>query len=294
MCGIHAVISASAPSELSENLKRCLCNRGPDYMHTHATRLSTRDEDAPTTHLVFTSTVLALRGDHIARQPFVDPESGSVFCWNGEAWKIRNHDVAGNDGEVLAGLLNDAIRCSPCEREQAVLKVLRAIEGPFAFVLFDKPSNRVYYGRDRLGRRSLLVQLDSQQLVLSSVADSLDPSWKEVEADGVYVVDLESAKPKTGSNEPFTTPTRREWLEGHDALDFVSALLQPGLCLLSMFGTGNRLTSLGLCHWKVQRLDSEQTSTSDSWLVVSQGPLPAIDRVAQTACFECARATLYR
>lgn len=223
MCGIHAVISTSGSSEISENLKRCLCNRGPDHIQTHATRLSTRNDDAPTTQLVFTSTVLALRGDHVARQPFIDPASGSVFCWNGEAWKIRHQHVAGNDGETIAGLLNDAIRCgNPCDREHAILDVLRAIDGPFAFVLFDKPSNRVYYGRDRLGRRSLLMQAVSQQLILSSVADSADLSWKEVEADGVYVLDLDRNDPGNGLNESFTSPTRRDWLEGDDALDFVS------------------------------------------------------------------------
>lgn len=172
MCGIHVAISSSKPDEISANLKRCLCNRGPDHLATHATRLSDNaDDGTATTSLTFTSTVLALRGDHVAQQPFVDSASGSVFCWNGEAWRVRQHTVTGNDGEALAGLLNDAIRKSASEREGAILKVLRSIDGPFAFVFFDKPSSRVYFGRDRLGRRSLLVKEGRQGLVLSSVAD---------------------------------------------------------------------------------------------------------------------------
>lgn len=241
MCGIHAVISASAPGELSSSLRRRLCSRGPDHISTHEARLSCSgpDEDGdgnadvpPTTkvHLAFTSTVLALRGDHVARQPLVDPDSGSVFCWNGEAWKARHHDVDGNDGEAIAGLLSDAVRRSGSarDREEGLLRVLRSIDGPFAFVFFDKPSGRVYFGRDRLGRRSLLIRADGAQLVISSVADSADESWKEVEADGVYVLDLSEETPGSWSTEPFTSLSRREWLEGGESVDFVSLPWKEG------------------------------------------------------------------
>lgn len=202
-------------------------------MFTRETRLSNTANDESTIHLAFTSTVLALRGDHIARQPFVDPQSESIFCWNGEAWKIRHHDVAGNDGETIANLLNQATRCdSPDERETGILKVLRSIDGPFAFVFFDKPSKRVYFGRDRLGRRSLLLQVDSNRLVLSSIADSVDPSWKEVEADGVYVVEIVELKLGNGESSSLTAVSRRAWLEGEDEVDFVSCCCRQALCAL--------------------------------------------------------------
>lgn len=239
MCGIHAVISTSAPGELSSSLRQRLCSRGPDHISTHEARLSRsgphEDEDGggnadvpPTTkvHLAFTSTVLALRGDHVARQPLVDPDSGSVFCWNGEAWKVRHHDVDGNDSEAIAGLLSDAVRRSGSarDREEGVLRVLRSIDGPFAFVFFDKPSGRVYFGRDRLGRRSLLLRADGAQLVISSVAESADESWKEVEADGVYVLDLSEETPGSWSS----SLSRQDWLEGEESVDFVSLPLKEG------------------------------------------------------------------
>lgn len=232
MCGIHVVISSSEPGEIPANLHRCLCNRGPDHILTRQTRLDDAQGDAQATNLAFTSTVLALRGDHIAQQPFVDSASGSVFCWNGEAWKIRHHDVAGNDGEVVAGLLNEAITQSSAEREDAILKVLRSIDGPFAFVFFDKPSKKLYFGRDRLGRRSLLIRQDDQELVLSSVADSIDSQWKEVEADGVYVVELASREQQVdGTNEFGRVATRLQWLEGEDAEHFVSPIAAGVQCL---------------------------------------------------------------
>lgn len=245
MCGIHAVISASAPGELSPSLRQRLCSRGPDHISTHEARLlpsrSNPDDDgdgggAPPTeavHLAFNSTVLALRGDRVARQPFVDPDTGSVLCWNGEAWRVRHHDVGdGNDGEAIAGLLSEAVRGGggARDREEGVLRILRSIDGPFAFVFLDRPSGRVYFGRDRLGRRSLLVRADGAQLVLSSVAGSADESWKEVEADGVYVLDLGGGTPGPGSwsTDPCTSLSRREWVEGEEAVDFVSLSMKEG------------------------------------------------------------------
>lgn len=227
MCGIHAVVSAKKPDELSPTLKRCLCNRGPDHIRTTETRL---DGDDSSTFLEFTSTVLALRGDHLAQQPFTDSETGSVFCWNGEAWKIRHHDVSGNDGEVIALLLNAAVRDSQEDREGAILGVLSYINGPFAFVFFDKTSRKLYFGRDRLGRRSLLIKHDGSQLILSSIADTTDPEWEEVEADGIYVADLQQRQPKETDGKPFVPITRHDWLVGDDREDFVSFLRLQILC----------------------------------------------------------------
>lgn len=222
MCGIHAVISAFYPGEIPSILKQCLCNRGPDYISTHRIRVDVfRQGTTASTHLALTSTVLGLRGDQIAKQPFVDPQNGSALCWNGEAWKIKHHDVTGNDGEVIARLLFDATGRSLADREDAILNVLRSIDGPFAFVFFDASSNKLYFGRDRLGRRSLLVRDDGDMVILSSVAETVDPSWREVEADGVYVLDL-------AHEDGFTSANRRDWLEGEEYASFVSSPAQLG------------------------------------------------------------------
>ncbi|KAL1856512.1 hypothetical protein Daus18300_010669 [Diaporthe australafricana] len=224
MCGIHAVISASQPGEIASDLRRCLCNRGPDHITTHETRLVQGGADhTSATHLAFTSSVLALRGDHVAQQPFIDPETGSVFCWNGEAWKIRHHDVSGNDGEAIAALLYQAVGRVLEDREAAILQVLRSIDGPFAFVFFDKPSGKVYYGRDRLGRRSLVIREGPQGITLSSIADAVDPQWREVEADGIHVLDAANLRFKYHESEgEAPEATRLDWLDDAGAADFVS------------------------------------------------------------------------
>lgn len=66
------------------------------------------------------------------------------------------------------------------------------MRGPYAFVFYDAPNKRVYYGRDCLGRRSLLRKdaVDGT-IVLSSVCNNASgEAWAEVDADGIHVVDL--------------------------------------------------------------------------------------------------------
>lgn len=187
MCGIYAVISQSSPSPIEPSFARRLCSRGPDHIGTVHAKLG--QKDCPLS-LSFTSTVLSLRGDHIAKQPLVDERTGSILCWNGEAWRIRGQPLSGSDTEAILALLLDASFCKEFQAsEDPVLDALRTIEGPFAFIYFDKPSNRLYYGRDRLGRRSLLMNPGSS-FVLSSIAESSSEGWVEVEADGCYTIQL--------------------------------------------------------------------------------------------------------
>lgn len=248
------MISASQPGEIALDLRRCLCNRGPDHITTHETRLVQGGADGTSvTHLAFTSSVLALRGDHVAQQPFIDPETGSVFCWNGEAWKIRQHDVSGNDGEAIAALLNQAVGRVLEDREAAILKVLRSIDGPFAFVFFDKPSGKIYYGRDRLGRRSLVIREGSQGITLSSITDAVDPQWREVEADGIYVLDAAKMRfnhPASEGEAP--AATRLDWLDEAGAADFVSVLLRLSPVLHHTHSKYLELTHIGVQHWQIQ------------------------------------------
>ncbi|KAI3558114.1 asparagine synthase [Colletotrichum abscissum] len=202
MCGIHAVVSCDGFQSLPRDVKTCLCNRGPD----HLGEVRCQPPGDSSVFLTLTSTVLALRGDHVTQQPFRDASSGSVLCWNGEAWKIAGEPVQGNDGEAIFALLTAA--SSRGTEEDAVLNVLRRIEGPFAFVYFDATSSRLFYGRDRLGRRSLLLNGEGG-IRLSSIAESTSSSWAEVEADGIYVVDLAA-----WDSDSLKSSSPRSWTPG--------------------------------------------------------------------------------
>ncbi|CAM1506836.1 Fc.00g064770.m01.CDS01 [Cosmosporella sp. VM-42] len=203
MCGIHAAISPSPNYGISNDLERCLCNRGPDHTGSVQTHVPVGDGQRSSLFLTFTSTVLSLRGDHVAKQPLVDESSGSVLCWNGEAWRIRGELVRGNDGEAVLALLTEASRKT--EDGDAVLEALCAIEGPFSFIYFDKSARRLYYGRDRLGRRSLLVNPGSP-FSLSSITEKPVDGCSEVEADGCYTLQLDQGDIAAG-----LVATRHDW-----------------------------------------------------------------------------------
>lgn len=198
MCGIHAAISHNAPDPISGTLETCLRSRGPDHLGSLTIHLA--DNDAPL-FVALTSTVLALRGNHTTAQPLLDRDSGSALCWNGEAWRIHGEPVNGNDGEIVLSKLAAASALG----QEAILDTLRAVEGPFAFVFVDKPNKTLYYGRDRLGRRSLLVKPNSP-FQLSSISDASSTGWLEVEADGCYSISL-----TTSSFVSTIEPARHDW-----------------------------------------------------------------------------------
>lgn len=191
MCGIHAVISSSQNFEASPTLDSRLRARGPDHVGTLETCI---EHEFGLTALKLTSTVLSLRGDHVAKQPLVDETSGSILCWNGEVWRLGGQSLEGNDTEaVFRLLLHASSRRHPDydnDGYDPVLSALRSIEGPFAFTYLDKPAKRLYAGRDRLGRRSLLMK-PGMPFVLSSIAESPSKEWTEVEADGCYTIALD-------------------------------------------------------------------------------------------------------
>lgn len=201
MCGIFAVLSASQnPVQPSSTLRTRLVNRGPDHLGQYDLPAdSSRDWS-----LGFTSTVLALRGSALVEQPLVNEAGEHVLCWNGEAWRIGGRAVSRNDGaEVLEGLTT----------KDDAGEFLRSIQGPFAFVFFSKSRNRLYFGRDRLGRRSLLMRHTADSFKLSSVAEESGEGWQEVEADGFYSIDVLSTFEKTMS-----TLARHPWVHDENSV----------------------------------------------------------------------------
>ncbi|KAI9670693.1 MAG: hypothetical protein M1831_005913 [Alyxoria varia] len=139
--------------------------------------------------------VLALRGSEVVDQPHVDygGHGGNFLCWNGEIWKHNEHPVHGNDTKHIFPHLCDATS-SDAERAHisthaAVVQAIRSIKGPFAFVFWDEANSHLYFGRDCLGRRSLLCKSDETSLQISSVSDGSE-GWFELDANQVYVCEL--------------------------------------------------------------------------------------------------------
>ena len=208
MCGIFFSLSKGDQLDPDEELFDALRKRGPDSMGMRSRTVTVQPITSPSTlaesrRLTFVSTVLSLRGDSIMNQPLEDPKSGSLLCWNGEAWKIDNALVQGNDAKAVFDLLLQASQScsnypqdgssSPDKGLQNVIQAIGSITGPYAFVFYDAHCRRVFYGRDALGRRSLVTKrYGAGSLAISSVPDATEvDGWDEIEADGVYMLDFE-------------------------------------------------------------------------------------------------------
>lgn len=209
MCGIFASISRRKDSPDSQPLRDYLVNRGPDHFGNVQRTIGPGDDESAL-YLTCTATVLSLRGHGITEQPLVSLASNSILCWNGEAWTIEGRHIPKNDGAAVLEALDAAVD------HEGILDAFRAVEGPFAFIYYDPRGGRIYFGRDRLGRRSLLVH-DEDDFLLSSVADPRVTGWREVEADGVYVVNVNGLGDAPSGNITMHTAERHGWLpESHE------------------------------------------------------------------------------
>ncbi|KAJ5810111.1 uncharacterized protein N7503_002329 [Penicillium pulvis] len=193
MCGIFFSLSA-APISPTPETRSLLEKRGPDCCQTHTLHkeISTPDEGPQSFHLTFISTVLALRGDHVYKQPLIDKATQSVLCWNGEAWKIAGERVSGNDTEHILSLFLRAVAGDRNGAAHRLGEAVASISGPFAFVFYDATNSRLFFSRDCLGRRSLLQGYEEDgTLKICSLCDGSSPvHFEEVGFEGIYMIDL--------------------------------------------------------------------------------------------------------
>ncbi|KAK6526409.1 hypothetical protein TWF694_005003 [Orbilia ellipsospora] len=206
MCGILFELSHAGthpPNSVSDDLVRNVGRRGPDSFKTVEIAVGSFC-------LKFVASVLSLRGTAVVPQPLHSSSNGAgplqeapeyVLCWNGEAWRFDGQEFAADENDTQ--FIFDKL--SSCEGR--VQDVLQRIEGPFAFVFYDGPRKRVWFGRDWLGRRSLLLRkavATGSDISICSIADTQDISqWSEVEADGFYFIDLEKLETGPTTNTGF-------------------------------------------------------------------------------------------
>ena len=241
-----------------ESVIELLKRRGPDSLHI-AGRTVVIDPNPPSDHLesieyhlTFASSVLSLRGNRLVTQPLVDDSSGCVLCWNGEAWMLDGSIIQENDAQAVFHLLLRAVQCweefsvthiAYEETLRSIMIVLSSISGPFAFVFYDATFQRIFYGRDVLGRRSLLTTEDhSNGMMISSVCNAgTSPGiWREVEADGLHMHDLKISSSSESTLDPGLSnlkqdyPTSRHfpWTLSAEAANSPIALVNIVSCYL--------------------------------------------------------------
>ncbi|KAF8942877.1 hypothetical protein BGZ47_006047 [Haplosporangium gracile] len=229
MCGIlFSILDRNV--EPTENfaptwstLQELNSRRGPSAQDSHSFALSQPNNDslAPTSwsnniDMTFYGAVLHLRGDIVTRQPHVS-STGNILLWNGEIFDGIAVDHHENDGRVLMNQLETISTRNDHgaqDHRQDFLNLMVKIEGPYAFVYFHAFSQTVYFGRDCLGRRSLLWHKSEQEestiglpFILTSTGYSAFHSellrLEEVPADGIYSLSLASNIPNVITKHPW-------------------------------------------------------------------------------------------
>lgn len=76
------------------------------------------------------------------------------------------------------------------------MSVLWKIEGPYSLIYYQKSTDTLYFGRDIIGRHSLLLKIDSKanSLTLTSVANKNMKGIVEVPAIGIFAVNLNNSR----------------------------------------------------------------------------------------------------
>ena len=209
-----------------------LKKRGPDSFATK-TISTTSSYD-----LIFSSSVLSLRGniqDQVTTQPLIDAHTDNILLWNGEIFAsdlVRVGDDE-NDGHKLLQELS-----ATSFSQEHLFRVFEAIKGPYAFVFYEKASNSVYFGRDRLGRRSLLLSLNTRYF------DQKNPVVTD-SAKNIAVLTLSSVKIRNEANANF--------------FNEFEELKANGIYKLNLNHENESRPSLVLFEWK--RLNSTVKST---------------------------------
>jgi asparagine synthetase B (glutamine-hydrolysing) len=182
--------------------------------------------------LVLASSVLSLRGgkSQVTAQPLFDETSGNILMWNGEIFGSDLFCVGSeeNDAQRLLEELskeNTTTNTDSAIESNRILNILKSVRGPYAFLFYHHKSKCIYFGRDRLGRRSLLISLSNNTneneagnrprrplLALSSVKcepkvkDSNESNewlfkemneFEELKANGIYKLDLNEFEKQT-------------------------------------------------------------------------------------------------
>ncbi|KAL4069483.1 asparagine synthase-domain-containing protein [Scleroderma citrinum] len=212
MCGIYCSVRVGnadtvsnqhveldAFRALSEQLRGANAARGPDAQRSYTLRLTTlgpplsppkSEVRGAEVEVEFFASELCLRG----RTPIIQPhrQEGDVFCWNGEIFEGLEIDPDENDGEKLFAHLRSI------STPDSLSLLLGSIEGPYAFVFYHSSSEKLYFARDPLGRRSLLIHRPTPSfpyLLLASVSsgDRNLCQFEELSTEGIFCFDLSRA-----------------------------------------------------------------------------------------------------
>src|SRR5689334_21615154 len=155
MCGICGVIAREA-AELSDVVAAQIAtmhHRGPDSSGSFRMPYGAISQNR-------LSIIDLVHGD----PPITNEDGTSAVVLNGEVYNFK---------QLRAGLLERGHRFGSkgdtevivhLSEERSPVELARALEGMFAFAVWDGPHERLILGRDRLGKKPLYYAFDGERL----------------------------------------------------------------------------------------------------------------------------------
>ncbi|KAK3856966.1 hypothetical protein Pcinc_036749 [Petrolisthes cinctipes] len=189
MCGICFVCGVGvSPRQLDKLIEpdwEFLRKRGPDGVAKEYLQINEEIQG------VMAGCVLWLQGSSPHTQPIID-RHGNMLLWNGDVLHGHQIPVEMSDTKYLSDQLSNI------DDENQLLSLLSDIKGPWSFIYYQTNTKRLYFGRDALGRHSLLWRRPTSHRALFALSSVCHQSQEggdgvgveEVPAYGVYRVDL--------------------------------------------------------------------------------------------------------
>lgn len=198
MCGILVALwkEGSQPRDRRQwaldLAKGAIERRGPD------STLAVAPSDGP---VVLCATVLRMRAGDGWAQPARDEATGCVVAWNGEwfsgagAPESSECDTRGMLKLVAAEVGH--VQCAHDARERLSVALSNLVRGPFALAAWLPAARCLIFGRDPIGRRSLLLTRRRDRFALASIRPSrwsnAEGEWTEVSTAGLGAARLDEA-----------------------------------------------------------------------------------------------------
>ncbi|KAM9935703.1 hypothetical protein OXX80_004732 [Metschnikowia pulcherrima] len=192
--------------------------RGPDYARYSELGFSGN-------HYQLFSSVLSLR-QPFTQQPLYNGEW--ILQFNGELYNDECMD--GNDTVFIMGqLMSELKKCE--EKFQAVASVIARLDGEFAFVLTDTQNSKVYFGKDSVGKRSLLYENTPDRVCISSICPRNAANAVECVGNQLYVADMHTYKVTSTQLKPnqYHLQPASQYSEEEDCHDKCLGLLHEKL-----------------------------------------------------------------
>ncbi|XP_071439642.1 asparagine synthetase domain-containing protein 1 isoform X2 [Hetaerina americana] len=131
-----------------------------------------------------------MQGKKLVVQPSVD-DFGNILLWNGDIFS-GIYKKASEDVGDTAALLRALAESTPA----GICSIFSQVTGPWSVIYWSQSKKTLWFGRDPLGRHSLLWCKNDSSIILTSVAERghLD-IFLEVPAIGLFALDFNSSDP---------------------------------------------------------------------------------------------------